>query len=255
MRGKGVEAYKGSVLVGITPAHAGKSPVRSVSRKRYWDHPRACGEKIEEMLVIIQLIGSPPRMRGKGQFHTGVVAMTGITPAHAGKRTNLFMNSPKARDHPRACGEKRPVSRYDFGHGGSPPRMRGKGVICTIPRGIFGITPAHAGKSLLQGSLCRLFAGSPPRMRGKVLYMDCKNAFPRITPAHAGKSIRIHTKRTKTKDHPRACGEKNLLRLIFSFGMGSPPRMRGKALLRQIGCCVVGITPAHAGKSGSTSST
>ena len=194
MRGKGVEAYKGSVLVGITPAHAGKSPVRSVSRKRYWDHPRACGEKIEEMLVIIQLIGSPPRMRGKES-----------------KCQRLYLRS--------------------------------------------GITPAHAGKSLLQGSLCRLFAGSPPRMRGKVLYMDCKNAFPRITPAHAGKSIRIHTKRTKTKDHPRACGEKNLLRLIFSFGMGSPPRMRGKALLRQIGCCVVGITPAHAGKSGSTSST
>ena len=52
----------------------------------------------------------------------------------------------------------------------------------------------------------------------------------------------------RTRDHPRACGEKNLRCRRNSFLVGSPPRMRGKE-----SGCVPGlpgsrITPAYAGK-------
>ena len=172
----------------ITPAHAGKRIQMSAALPSQWDHPRACGEKMRFTSPRKCVIGSPPRMRGKVLY--------------------VLVSGEPNEDHPRACGEKRPVSRYDFGHGGSPPRMRGKGVICTIPRGIFGITPAHAGKSLLQGSLCRLFAGSPPRMRGKDAVHVAAQVRDRITPAHAGKSIFSRTPKKSRPNHPRACGEK-----------------------------------------------
>ena len=45
------------------------------------------------------------------------------------------------------------------------------------------------------------------------------------------------------------CGEKPTACGLPWLPPGSPPRMRGKALLRQRGNCCIGITPAYAGKS------
>ena len=130
-----------------------------------------------------------------------------ITPAHAGKRTTLLLCRCATRDHPRACGEKRMCNHYKRANSGSPPRMRGKGILHPMhcPHG--RITPAHAGKRCSQairpmkrqdhpracgekeitGQVHSLARGSPPRMRGKD-FLDFVNVFSeRITPAHAGK--------------------------------------------------------------------
>ena len=80
------------VLIGITPAYAGKSLrfLRACLRRR--DHPRVCGEKISASAIIKIARGSPPRMRGKAQHHRPVVHRHGITPAYAGKRVwNPFL--------------------------------------------------------------------------------------------------------------------------------------------------------------------
>ena len=50
--------------MGITPAHAGKSPLRLRVCLPARDHPRACGEKVLALLDIAYSRGSPPRMRG-----------------------------------------------------------------------------------------------------------------------------------------------------------------------------------------------
>ena len=86
MRGKAEIATRGLIKSRITPAYAGKSFALRMRRAVSRDHPRICGEKKPSPGKICGLIGSPPHMRGKGQFHTGVIAMTGITPAYAGKR-------------------------------------------------------------------------------------------------------------------------------------------------------------------------
>ena len=53
-----------------------------------------------------QIIGSPPRVRGKG-FVVAVFRMRkGITPACAGKSEERLINNIALRDHPRVCGEK-----------------------------------------------------------------------------------------------------------------------------------------------------
>ena len=86
-------------------------------------------------------------MRGKVTVQGDAVNHGGITPAYAGKRItwNLFLNYN--RDHPRLCGEKSTPRRQSRRMLGSPPPMRGKGLLPDFSVFSFGITPAYAGKS------------------------------------------------------------------------------------------------------------
>ena len=155
------------------------------------------------------------------------------------------------RDHPRACGEKVKWHDSDTGQEGSPPRMRGKGIFALFTTSIIRITPAHAGKSSPL-CLCGYNAlGSPPRMRGKARQCYSFATHCRITPAHAGKRRADLIMLNKCRDHPRACGEKPCHLARLPAHRGSPPRMRGKEHRIPGTEVPVGITPAHAGKSGS----
>ena len=49
----------------ITPACAGKSSGIRLDCKLDEDHPRVCGEKHTLVKVLLHLVGSPPRVRGK----------------------------------------------------------------------------------------------------------------------------------------------------------------------------------------------
>ncbi len=95
----------------------------------------------------------------------------------------------------------------------------------------------------------RLPLRSPPRVRGKVWLHQKPGRVPGITPAYAGKSPPAKRKNPAIWDHPRVCGEKRLMLLVFRAVTGSPPRMRGKVLHPEVLCDFDGITPAYAGKS------
>ena len=69
-----------------------------------------------------------------------------------------------------------------------------------------------------------------------------------ITPAYAGKSSVLGMFVKSCGDHPRVCGEKPAVAVLFSKTMGSPPRMRGKVELVSESGVSLGITPAYAGK-------
>ena len=70
-----------------------------------------------------------------------------------------------------------------------------------------------------------------------------------ITPAYAGKSRMLCKAASQVWDHPRMCGEKSPVSLRFFALVGSPPRMRGKATVKEKSNETKGITPAYAGKS------
>ena len=132
---------------------------------------------------------------------------------------------------------------------GSPPRMRGKGVVDVLVSEPLGITPACAGKSPAI-MVCSLeYWGSPPRMRGKVQPVQLVHDALGITPACAGKRAAASTKSSIAGDHPRVCGEKACGRASPRGAKGSPPRVRGKVSCPCGQAAVVGITPAYAGKS------
>ncbi|ERJ96441.1 hypothetical protein RUMCAL_01195 [Ruminococcus callidus ATCC 27760] len=130
--------------------------------------------------------------------------------------------------------------------------MRGKGYTTAAESEENRITPAYAGKrweglkmaqdfedhprlcgeKFVQHLQCYLYTGSPPPMRGKAADLIVWD--------------------TADKDHPRLCGEKRQPEHTGGHLIGSPPPMRGKALLQDFCKRRVRITPAYAGKSGTT---
>ena len=67
MRGKALYHHLSYRIIGITPAHAGKSNNNLVKKSYKWDHPRTCGEKIPDTIWVNGKTGSPTHMRGKVQ--------------------------------------------------------------------------------------------------------------------------------------------------------------------------------------------
>ena len=196
---------------------------------------------------------SPPRVRGKEWYLQGESPAPGITPACAGKRTAQRSQRCQKWDHPRVCGEKTLCRSTVVPVWGSPPRMRGKGHIHILIVNNLGITPAYAGKSALSTFSSRKNSGSPPRMRGKVSVNGRGFILYGITPAYAGKRVAGGFRPGTTQDHPRVCGEKGSSTFWSRNHSGSPPRMRGKGQVSVFLRVFVGITPACAGKSCSSS--
>ena len=90
---------------------------------------------------------SPPRMRGKVIVRSRNAVQIGITPAYAGKSARILKRRTEKRDHPRVCGEKLKFGTNVTKNPGSPPRVRGKGIVHVFVPEKLGITPAYAGKS------------------------------------------------------------------------------------------------------------
>ena len=190
MRGKAVATKKKPVVIGITPAYAGKRCRGSVPGSCTRDHPRLCGEKRQSNRKLEIPTGSPPPMRGKAQNGSKRRRVHRITPAYAGKSSGSWCQPLSDRDHPRLCGEKQHFFYFLVYTGGSPPPMRGKVLQSKKNHATGGITPAYAGKSCnrfrtsgsggdhprlcgekpASSSLVMFQPGSPPPMRGKVWY-------------------------------------------------------------------------------------
>ena len=208
-----------------------------------------CGEKSTGILVWLEVIGSPPRMRGKAARLCLFSFFLGIAPAYAGKRLASAVVPPSSEDHPRVCGEKNVKMLKSKWKLGSPPRMRGKVGVVKLLFELPMDHPRVCGEKLLLYSRYKPCKGSPPRMRGKARESPASGRMTGITPAYAGKRSVEEDVTWSIRDHPRVCGEK-LVRLAFICGIwGSPPRMRGKDELANFISHRKWITPAYAGKS------
>ena len=106
------------------------------------------------------------------------------------------------------CGEKTVMVKGQERHLGSPPHVRGKGMLAGIPSMMVRITPACAGKRDHVSIMLKAFGdhprmcgekislvirlktkmGSPPHVRGKVFRLRLFQCGDGITPACAGKS-------------------------------------------------------------------
>ena len=95
--------------------------------------------------------------------------------------------------------------------------------------------------------------GSPPRVRGKARSCPSVKESCGITPACAGKRRPLAQQSARSGDHPRVCGEKLINSPPLKFAVGSPPRVRGKALKQSTMVLDIGITPACAGKRARSS--
>ena len=147
--------------------------------------------------------------------------------------------------------------------------MRGKASPRPKVEPLRGITPAYAGKSagmhagmaavgdhprvcgekLFIGFLPTFHPGSPPRVRGKAKNATLGGGKRGITPRVRGKAASDALSARYQQDHPRVCGEKFAQDVQQDYQIGSPPRVRGKAVRGRKRHSRGGITPACAGKS------
>ena len=69
---------------GITPACAGITSMKSLSKASISDHPRVCGNYIACIFLCNFIRGSPPRVRELLTFAIVIINVVRITPACAG---------------------------------------------------------------------------------------------------------------------------------------------------------------------------
>ena len=136
---------------------------------------------------------------------------------------------------------------------GSPPPMRGKGIVPEPLYLFVRITPAYAGKRN-NAIFSHLFTRDHPRLCGeKFILNHLEPLSRRITPAYAGKRKRIDNVRHPSQDHPRLCGEKPTWEKSADLILGSPPPMRGKDRCKNTRLCGGQDHPRLCGEKSSTS--
>ena len=136
------------------------------------------------------------------------------------------------------------------------------------------LIPAHAGKTWSsrkvarpirahprsRGENCRLpearkrVEGSSPLTRGKPATYQVTAKLGGLIPAHAGKTYGSHTLTVPSWAHPRSRGENTASSRRSMARAGSSPLTRGKRLNHVEPLPVIGLIPAHAGKTPSTTS-
>ena len=105
MRGAQSSRSSGSHDCRIIPADAGSTPVLLAFSCGKEDHPRGCGEHVENDLAYFEDQGSSPRMRGALIQHHLNHMESRIIPADAGSTATKVPRHALQRDHPRGCGE------------------------------------------------------------------------------------------------------------------------------------------------------
>ena len=146
-RGKPPSSIRSENILGLIPAHAGKTGTPSAGSCGRWAHPRSRGENLSTYQACVGRAGSSPLTRGKRPPRSPRGGVCGLIPAHAGKTCRLTLWPPARRAHPRSRGENgllycRPVASM-----GSSPLTRGKLFTTAIMRPLLGLIPAHAGKT------------------------------------------------------------------------------------------------------------
>ena len=179
------------------------------------DHPRVCGEHSRVMKSRSNCGGSSPRMRGTQPGDEVEVELRGIIPAYAGNTNSVSHTLGTSGDHPRVCGEHRPVSESAQTLLGSSPRMRGTPAAWPARSASKWIIPAYAGNTICRfrsnrdrrdhPRVCGEHSttpvvtpkqqGSSPRMRGTPASSTGNGDGTGIIPAYAGNTRHQHVLR------------------------------------------------------------
>ena len=142
-----MDQTRGEVL-GLIPAHAGKTATDPYSRETLAAHPRSRGENGYDQLAEAAGNGSSPLTRGKPDLREVRGTLARLIPAHAGKTPCRGGRTPPRTAHPRSRGENSRRATVFIVMSGSSPLTRGKPRPTSPRYGTPRLIPAHAGKTL-----------------------------------------------------------------------------------------------------------
>ena len=145
-RGKRSALVQVMVVIGLIPAHAGKTVAVLSDLTDGAAHPRSRGENLRITLSRSSGPGSSPLTRGKLHLHLRRLHRRRLIPAHAGKTQQKAQTPSSRAAHPRSRGENTVGSE-------SITRME-------------GLIPAHAGKTDREGHRW-IRVQAHPRSRGE----------------------------------------------------------------------------------------
>ena len=288
-QGKPQVTVEGTVEEGLIPADAGKTrctprprrlcPAQPRSRGEndcwiggcQWSkaHPRSRGENAQVLRPVKILQGSSPLTRGKPLAALVFPALARLIPAHAGKTLGAPVRSDRTAAHPRSRGENLGRAGQVRPDRGSSPLTRGKHAALVGAGHDRGLIPAHAGKTIKAGTVAAIEAahprsrgenidansdpaiaqGSSPLTRGKRGFAGRADKPTGLIPAHAGKTCFWSWLRAASRAHPRSRGENATMEDMQAAMQGSSPLTRGKPVRIDGDRAVLGLIPAHAGKT------
>ena len=193
----------------------------------------------------------------------------GLIPTHAGKTVNTMKPTISVPAHPHSRGENAHDRRDDAREDGSSPLTRGKQVTVRGARGVGGLIPTHAGKTIMEQTADAHGAahphsrgenppafpgwkrgrGSSPLTRGKRLSGSDDRLDLGLIPTHAGKTRRLGPDPGRPWAHPHSRGENETAEGIEIEARGSSPLTRGKRRARGRVHRQGRLIPTHAGKT------
>ena len=257
------------VLLGLIPAHAGKTTGEGAIRGANGAHPRSRGENDSPRSATSCEAGSSPLTRGKHVVPDQVGEVRRLIPAHAGKTREGKIAVLALGAHPRSRGENPPRGHPYMLDRGSSPLTRGKHLRRALPEQRNGLIPAHAGKTYPKCP-CPIGGRAHPRSRGENSFVALIVIVPPgsspltrgkrrphgghgheggLIPAHAGKTFFGNRLVQGKGAHPRSRGENRGSGPRRDSASGSSPLTRGKLGSGPLRLYSPRLIPAHAGKT------
>ena len=157
-----------------------------------------------------------------------------IIPTRVGTRLAVRDDDVVHGDHPHACGDKTLSSKSLKDCWGSSPRVWGQVIAKFFSKGRTRIIPTRVGTSSLRLASLRLrwdhphacgdkcgvpqlfyeLRGSSPRVWGQVFDIFSAAIATGIIPTRVGTSKRYISEKLLFGDHPHACGDKFLTKVL-----------------------------------------
>ena len=194
------------MALGIIPARAGFTCLRSSRRSSSQDHPRSRGVYTRSPGHPASVYGSSPLARGLPHVELDGDLRCGIIPARAGFTNVLNAKSQHTRDHPRSRGVYGAPIFLSVPLLGSSPLARGLRIVIRALILVRRIIPARAGFT------CSTPSNSGrnwdyPRSRGvypsvRMMGRPPVGSSPLARGLHRGRLERRH----EFQDHPRSRG-------------------------------------------------
>ena len=106
MWGQGTASSPTMGGVRIIPTRVGtRDEIGTILNSRE-DHPHACGDKSDDILYTVLILGSSPRVWGQGTLFPSQIWSVRIIPTRVGTRLRPCAYLLLTWDHPHACGDK-----------------------------------------------------------------------------------------------------------------------------------------------------